>query len=250
MEKTVTTRVIDLSDKSDPDSARVYRETWPVRRQAFKDNREGKFMLPEISFQDWLKVTADNPPMVFINGIFVHSYVFHQLNKAIDYEKFGTNIGDRVKKIFYFSANKTDPKLNGFFFYLQHLPKFSVIHREITGDFSKKEMPDAFKSVAVDMAVAALEEAYNDSDLDHVMIMSRDPDLIPLIRKLRELDIKVTLARAKTVPTTRYLLQEPNFIVDLNEILTNLDCVSETRHRKKNEVETTDDVSTDEVSAE
>ncbi len=227
---TVETKVIDFSDKSDPLVNKVYRETWPIRRQIFKANRKGNTMHPSLSFAEWIEITRKNPPLVMVNGSFIHSFVTHHQKKFMNFRNFADNLAPQVKSIHYFSCNNKEENLHRFFGYLKRLPKFNVTNRIIPIERNTDSEKSVFvKAESIDMTIVAMDEAYDDENLSHVLVFARDPSLIPLFKKLNEINVRVALVRAPNMPTSRALLAEANFILDLNDVLESLNSYSDVR---------------------
>lgn len=230
--KNVSSRIINFSNRYvDPEVNKVYRETWPIRRAVFENDRKGKIPMATITFNEWKKLTEGSKTLVCINGPFVHSFVFHHKELFMDYKKFADGFKAYADRIYYFSANKEDSNLVNFFHYLSFIENIEPVIRTIPNlpTTENNRIFDAFRTVAVDMACTVLEKVFTDENINHVLFMTRDPDIIPLMTKLNELDVRVSLAHAKDMPMNRHLLQSANFTVDLDSILSDVDCYSTSR---------------------
>ena len=240
---TIETKVIDTSEENlrvDEEARQFQKESWPIRRDNFKRQRSTEINMNEIKTEDWLNIVRDTNVekgalMILIDGMFVHSAAVHYAKKYIDYKKFRAGFGDLVEKIHYFSCNQESDKITRFLNYIDSIPGFEVIVKVIPKTMDqrdKKATHPAYKSVAVDMAVASLREAYDSPEVQHVLILSRDPEILPVIRELKDLELKIAIARSGDIPTSRSLFLEVDYVIDIYELFSTLDCYSAAEIKK------------------
>ena len=242
--KTVETKILDLSVenlKVDYEAQQFQRESWPVRREGFKKNRTGEIAANEMSAENWDNTVSfngnfDKPLIVLIDGTFAHSAAVHFAKKYIDYRKFQASLSDKADTIYYFSASQDSDRIARFLHYIQNIEGCKVVVKSVPkiSDTKGSGIP-TYKSVAVDMSIVALREAYDNANISHALILSRDPEIIPLIKELKDLDISVALAYSNDIATSRYLKQEANVIVDIYNLFEYLDCYSDTEIKSKDE---------------
>ena len=245
---TVETKVLDLSKEglaNDTDAQTFQRESWPARRESFKENREGEPNLNRQSVKSWLthveslKTTA-NPLMILIDGAFAHSAAVHFAQKYVDYKKFRQATSYLADKMHYFSANSDQDSITRFLHYIQSIEGCEVIVKNIPRPEKSNKGP--LKSVAVDITIRALREVYDNEGIHTVLILSRDPELIPTIKELKDLSINVAIARCEQIATSRHLLQEADVVLDIYDLFTTLNLYSDTQVKKHEEKEQNDNL--------
>jgi len=256
LEVNIESKILDLSRANlqvDEEAQQFQRESWPVRRDQFKkkgtDTQFNK--LPTLKWLDSIKVNDDgnedeSPPfplMVLIDGTFAHSAAVHFAGKYIDYRRLQLALLPKAEKIHYFSASSESDSILRFLNHIRSIPGCEVVVKELPKTIDQKDKRlahPAYKSVAVDMSVIALREVYENPNVTHMLILSRDPEIIPLIRELKDLDIKVTLAVSEDIPTSRALKLECDSILDIYEMFASLNAYSDAHVRHKPRVEHTE----------
>jgi uncharacterized LabA/DUF88 family protein len=244
---SIETKIIDVSEENlavDEEARKFQKESWPVRREAFKRNRASETTFAETKASKWLdivKATAESenskPLLVLIDGMFAHNAAVYFAEKYIDYKKFKSTFENLAETIYYFSANQESDKIAKFLNYIRSIAGCQVIIKDVP-KIDKKLAHSTFKSIAVDMTVVALRETYEDINLRHVLILCRDPEIIPLVKELKDLELKVALARSSDIPTTRALQAEAEYILDIYDLFETLDCYSDTIVKPKEKDQT------------
>jgi uncharacterized LabA/DUF88 family protein len=243
IEVKVESKVIDTTEenlKHDTEAQTFQKESWPVRREVFKEQREGEFGINKLSVKNWLNtiehIQEDKKTlMVLVDGTFAHSAAVYFAKKYIDYRKFREAIFPYAKTLHYFSANQDQDSITRFLHYISSIEGCEVIVKNLPRSTETNINKSVYKSVAVDMTIIALREAYDNPDIQQALILSRDPELIPTIKELKDLDIKVTLARCKDIATSRYLLQEATVTLDIYDLFETLSIYSDTQIKKHEE---------------
>ena len=235
---SVETSIVDMSEdnrKVNEQAATIYRETWPIRRDKFKEKTN-----MTITTAEWLN-SINKPALILIDGMFVHSAIVYYDKKYVDYRKMRLAFGNKAKEMFYFSVDNEESNLKNFLNYVSAIPGCTVITKQQlpaneplyqrVGEHEYKQ--HSFRSVAMDIAINTLREIYENPDIDNVLVFSRDPELIQLFKEIKALHVKVTLVRSPNIKTSKHLLSEANYIIDIYELMRHLHCYSNTVVREK-----------------
>jgi uncharacterized LabA/DUF88 family protein len=227
----VESKIIDVSESNlrhDEEAQRFQKESWPVRREIFKKNRTGEPALNEMQVPEWY-ASASSPIMVLIDGTFAHSAAVYFAKKYIDYRKLQYSL-KKAETIHYFSANSDSEKIARFLHYIRSIEGCEVVVKQVPKIVENKNLKvtPTYRSIAVDMSIVALREAYDNADIRNALILSRDPEIIPLIKELRDLEINVALARCPDIATSRHLLVEANTVINVYDFFEHFDSYSET----------------------
>jgi len=228
----VESKVIDISENNlrhDEEAQRFQKESWPIRREAFKKNRMGELAVNEMEVPAWYASTS-TPIMVLIDGTFAHSAAVYFAKKYIDYRKLQVALSKKAGKIHYFSANSDSDKIARFLHYIRSIDGCEVVVKQVPKIVENKNLKvtPTYRSIAVDLSIVALREAYDNADIRNALILSRDPEIIPLIKELRDLEINVALARCPDIATSRHLLMEANTVINVYDFFEYFDSYSET----------------------
>ena len=233
---SVESKVVDPTPQGNAEERQFNKETWPLRREAFKDARTGGQKLQTITTSNWLKNFQNNERMVvLIDGTFIHTATVYHKKQTVDYEKLRNVLGTKVKNLYYFSPENEKTEVKNFYNYIKMLPNYNLVIKQLNIPENNKLPEGLFKSVAVDITMSALRELYEDESIGHILLISRDPELISFVREIKNIHAKVTIARSRDIATNHKLLAEANYIVNLDEFLTFLDVY---KPRRENTVST------------
>jgi uncharacterized LabA/DUF88 family protein len=237
LEVSVESKVIDTSkaNLAVDEEARIFqKESWPLRREIYKRNASGEIKLNMMTTAEWMGKTT-NPVLVLIDGTFAHSAAVYYAKKYIDYRKLRQGLSSKSRNLFYFSANQDSERITRFLHYVKSIEGCKVIVKQVPKilDSRDKGSSHIYRSVAVDLSIVALRELYTNDEIQHVLILSRDPELIPTIKEIKDLGATVTLARSADIPTSRYLLSEATYVLDVYEFFEAMAAYSDTPIREK-----------------
>lgn len=237
-------------------ASRINSQTWQVRFAAMQQPEgynTGKRILKITPFEQWateLKHPEDYP-MWFIDGTFLFLAI-NSLGLFIDYSKLSESKLSRAP-ISYFATYYRDNdnvyrlfsrmQASGYNLVTKEVARIEPInyeeiknHRHPTETakwleqrISTAEQRIINSSVIPDIIVQILSSIYDtaDPDLNHVLIIANNPQLLPLVNKLRTMDIKVTLGVLSNRSVSNHFLQHFDHIINLVDLFTNAEALTQ-----------------------
>lgn len=252
---------ITVKGGRDPLARQLHGQTWPLRREQFKQDKSPRLKLPEMSMAEWLHMVNHSkeasPFLTLIDGHYLHATVVSKLRKSMDFLKFRNALRGCMLPIEYFSMQPIPRSLadaNGlrgkssavqnFLIHLSSLDGFHVTSKSIRSILQREEyrtmQSDLYMliekwpmlrqmcgSFASDLSVRMIELLNDNPEVQHVLLFSRDPDLLAAVRSAREYSVKLTMVRCTDVPISSELLGETDYVINIVDMLEHLECITD-----------------------
>lgn len=229
---------------------RVARETWPTRYEQLisaTGYNTGRVLLKAMPIAEWeklVKISLETPASLYIDGLYFF-YGTRENQKFVDLSLF--KFWKKIRQpIHYYLVNEQRTSENsgeeetdkenrvarsfGRLVNLLQEENFALKSKSVRTREGEPRST-AFLTMAPDIIVDIMDDAYNlEPPSKNVIIVSRDQLLTPVIKKLRQIGVTVTLAIANNQYLSNHYMYQFNYIVDLISLLDSGKVTTAERH--------------------